>query len=264
MTSAAAQPPTLAGVTVTLNADTEVCVVELNVPDKLNAISGAMLDSLVSAMDWVDAGNGKCVLLRGAGTAFSAGADLESFFEEVDVSRPESADDFLLRWIEVAHRIRNSRVPTLAAVHGVAYGGGLNVALACDIVMAARSTRLCQPYIRIGATADVGASWLLPQLVGIAQARRLILTGEPVEAPEAHAMGMIAYVVDDDALVADSEALAARLATLDAAAMKANRALLTQDEPSSLEAALGREIQSNHDRVASSAFAESLARFRRS
>jgi 2-(1,2-epoxy-1,2-dihydrophenyl)acetyl-CoA isomerase len=252
----------LTGIRVALDATTGVCVLELDTPGKLNAISGTTLDSLLTAMDWIESTDSRCVIVQGAGTTFSAGADLESYMNEVDVTRPESADEFLLRWIAVWRRLRNLSVPTLAAVRGVAYGGGLNIALACDLVMAARSTRLCQPYVRIGATADVGATWMLPQLVGLARARRLILTGEPIDATEAHAMGLIAYLVEDDAFELESRALAARLAALDPAAMKMNRLLLTQDGPSTLDAALERETQTNHERVASSAFAESLSRFR--
>ena len=254
--------PELSGVHITLDDESGVCILELDSPGKMNAISGTMLKNLLTAMDWTEQSSARCVLLRGAGTTFSAGADLESYLTEVDVTSPESADEFLLLWISVWQRLRNLSVPTLAAVRGVAYGGGLNLALSCDLVMAARTTRLCQPYVRIGATADVGATWILPQLVGLAQARRMILTGEPVNAAEAFAMGMIAYLVEDDAFDDDSLALATRLAKLDPAAMRANRALMRQDEPSSLDAALERELQSNHDRVASPAFAASLSRFR--
>jgi 2-(1,2-epoxy-1,2-dihydrophenyl)acetyl-CoA isomerase len=254
--------PVLSGVHITLDDTTGVCILELESPGKMNAISGTMLKSLLVAMDWIEQSTARCVLVRGAGTVFSAGADLESYMTEVDVTRPESADEFLLLWVSVWRRLRGLSVPTLAALRGVAYGGGLNLALSCDLVMAARSTRLCQPYVRIGATADVGATWMLPQLVGLAQARRMILTGEPVNGAEAHAIGLVAYLVEDDAFDDESLALATRLASLDPAAMKANRALMRQDEPSSLDAALERELQSNHDRVASPAFAESLSRFR--
>lgn len=255
--------PELQGVHVSVDADTAVCTFTLSVPDKLNAISGAVLDDLIAAMDWVESSEARAVLLRGAGAAFSAGADFASYLEEVDVSRPESADEFLDRWVEVFRRLRGLDVPTVAGLHGVAYGGGLNLALACDLVMAARSTRMCEPYVRIGATADVASTWILPQLVGLARARRLLITGEPIDAVEAHAMGLIAYLVDDDELPAQSRALAERMAALDPAAVRANRSLLRQDEPSSMDQALARERQSNHERVATPAFAESISRFRK-
>jgi enoyl-CoA hydratase/carnithine racemase len=103
----------------------------------------------------------------------------------------------------------------------------------------------------------------LPQLVGLARARRLLITGEPIDAVEAHAMGLIAYLVEDDELAAEAAALAARMAALDPAAVRANRALLRQDEPSSIDQALARERQSNHERVATPEFAESISRFRK-
>lgn len=255
--------PELSGVRLSLDETNGVAIFELNAPRKLNAISGAVLDDLITAMDWVEAAGARAVLVRGAGTAFSAGADFESYLEEVDVTDPASADDFLDRWVAVFRRLRGLSLPTVAGLHGVAYGGGLNLALACDLVMAGRSTRMCEPYVRIGATADVGASWMLPQLVGMARARRLLITGEPINAVEAHAMGLIAYLVDDDDLPAESLALAGRMAALDPAAVRANRALLLQDEPSSLEQALAREKQSNHDRVATPEFAQSISRFRK-
>jgi 2-(1,2-epoxy-1,2-dihydrophenyl)acetyl-CoA isomerase len=258
------QPPALEGLRVHAVGGDGVCVFELNAPDKLNAISGATLDSFLTAAAWVEATSARCVLLRGAGQAFSAGADFASYLDEVDVSRPDSADEFLWRWIAVAQRLRHLSIPTVAAVHGVAYGGGLNIALSCDLVMASRTAKLCQPYIRIGATADVGASWLLPQLVGIAHARRLVLTGEPISGADAFAMGLVAYLVEDDALPAESAALAARIAALDPSAMKMNRDLMRQDVPGSLEQAYQRETRTNHVRVASPEFVRSVARFRRS
>jgi 2-(1,2-epoxy-1,2-dihydrophenyl)acetyl-CoA isomerase len=256
-------PPVLEGLDVHPVDDAGVSVFELNAPDKLNAISGAVLDSFMTATTWVEESDARCVLLRGAGKGFSAGADFASYLDEVDVSRPESADEFLWRWIAVSQRLRTLSIPTVAAVHGVAYGGGLNIALSCDLVMVARSAKLCQPYIRIGATADVGASWLLPRLVGVAHARRLILTGEPISGEEAFAMGLVAYLADDSTLATEAAGLAARVAALDPSAMKMNRELLREDVPSSLEEAYQRETHTNHVRVASPAFAESTARFRR-
>ena len=257
-------PPALEGLDVHPVGADGVCVFELNAPEKLNAISGAVLDSFMAATEWVVQTSARCVLLRGAGKGFSAGADFASYLDEVDVSRPESADEFLWRWIAVSQRLRNLEIPTIAAVHGVAYGGGLNIALSCDLVMVARTAKMCQPYIKIGATADVGASWLLPRLVGLAHARRLVLTGEPISGAEAFAMGLVAYLVEDDALVVESAALAARVAALDPSAMRMNRELMRQDIPGSLEEAYQRETHTNHVRVASPEFAQSVARFRRS
>ena len=105
-------------------------------------------------------------------------------------------------WQLVVERMRRCRVPTVAAVHGAAYGGGANIALAADLVVAAESAVFCQSYVDRGITPDLGATWMLPRLAGLQQARRMLLLGERVSADDALRLGLVAEVTTEDDLLA--------------------------------------------------------------
>jgi len=152
------------------------------------------------------------VLLTGAGRGFCAGQDLgDRVLGEGDT--PPDLGATLERWYNpLVRRIRRLDRPVVCAVNGVAAGAGANIALACDIVLAARSASFIQAFARIGLVPDSGGTWLLPRLVGEARARALALLGEKVDAETAAAWGMIWRVVDDERLLEEARALADRLA----------------------------------------------------
>lgn len=185
----------------------------LNRPEKLNALSPALHAGMAEALDAAEADPGcRALLLTGAGRGFCAGQELG---EEVMPGANGEAPDvraILNRWNPIIRRIRGLRIPVVCAVNGVAAGAGANLALACDIVLAARSARFIQSFIKIGLVADLGGSFFLPRLVGDARARAMVLLGEPVTAEQAAAWGMIYKAVDDAALVAEAEKLTAHLA----------------------------------------------------
>lgn len=185
----------------------------LNRPEKLNALSPALHAGMAEALDAAEADPGcRALLLTGAGRGFCAGQELG---EEVMPGANGEAPDvraILNRWNPIIRRIRGLRIPVVCAVNGVAAGAGANLALACDIVLAARSARFIQSFVKIGLVADLGGSFFLPRLVGDARARAMVLLGEPVTAEQAAAWGMIYKAVDDAALVAEAEKLTAHLA----------------------------------------------------
>jgi 2-(1,2-epoxy-1,2-dihydrophenyl)acetyl-CoA isomerase len=181
----------------------------LNRPDRLNAFNAAQHTALAAALD--DAAKDpeiRAVLLTGAGRGFSAGQDLDATEEGGGLS--VALEEF---YNPLIRRIRTLRAPVVCAVNGVAAGAGANIALACDIVLAARSASFIQAFIRIGLVPDSGGTWFLPKLVGDARARGLAMLGDKLDAPRAEQWGLIWRCIDDDKLIEDAEALTAQLAT---------------------------------------------------
>ena len=184
----------------------------LNRPERLNSFNEAMHRALADALDEIDTDEScRAVLLTGSGRGFCAGQDLGD-----RVTGPGPSD--LGATIEtfynpLVRRLRALRKPVVCAVNGVAAGAGANIALACDIVLAARSAKFIQAFSKIGLVPDSGGTFFLPRLVGDARARALAILAEPLPAETAEAWGLIWKVVDDDALRSTAEALAAQLAT---------------------------------------------------
>jgi 2-(1,2-epoxy-1,2-dihydrophenyl)acetyl-CoA isomerase len=187
-------------------------VITLNRPDRLNAFNPAMLESFAAALEAAEADAGcRALLLTGAGRAFCSGQDLSE-----RLARP--GESIVLGQTQeqyynpLVRRLRTLPFPVVAAVNGVAAGAGANIALACDIVLAARSASFVQAFARIGLVPDSGGTWFLPRLVGPARARGLALLAEPLPAERAEAWGMIWKACDDDRLTEDAHGLCERLA----------------------------------------------------
>lgn len=211
----------------------------LDRPDKLNAFNPALHAALRSALE--DAAGDRsvrAVVLTGAGRGFSAGQDLS---ERAGGLAPDLAETLDTLYNPLVRLIRSMPVPVIAAVNGVAAGAGANIALACDIVVAARSARFIQAFSKIGLIPDSGGIWTLPRLVGRGRAFALAALAEPVSAEQAAAWGMIWRAVDDAELKPETEALAARLAAMPNGALVALRQGLDFAETASLDAALDWE-----------------------
>jgi 2-(1,2-epoxy-1,2-dihydrophenyl)acetyl-CoA isomerase len=185
----------------------------LNRPAKLNIFTRAMLAELHSGLEAAAADPAcRVVVLTGAGRAFSAGQDLTDVDPGAPGKVPDAAELLESAYNPIIKLISNMPKPVLAAVNGIAAGAGANVALACDLVYAARSATILQAFARIGLIPDAGGTWHLPRLVGAARARGLCLLAEPLPAETAEAWGLIWKAVEDDKLAAEVEAAAHRLA----------------------------------------------------
>ena len=197
---------------VLVETDGPVLKVTLNRPDKLNSFNEAMHLALRAAVGRAEAEPEiRAVLLTGAGRGFCAGQDLGDrnvgADQELDLGATiEAFYNPLIR------RLRALEKPVVCAVNGVAAGAGANLALACDILLAARSARFIQAFCRIGLVPDSGGTYFLPRLVGEARARALALTGEAVTADQALAWGMVWRVVEDERLQDEAHELTKRLA----------------------------------------------------
>jgi 2-(1,2-epoxy-1,2-dihydrophenyl)acetyl-CoA isomerase len=188
-----------------------VARITLTRPDRLNSFTVRMHEELRDALDGL--GDARVVVLTGAGRGFCAGQDLNDRAvapgEAVDLG--ETVEQC---WNPLIRRLTSMPQPVIARVNGVAAGAGANIALACDIVVAARSAKFIQSFSAIGLIPDSGGSWVLPRLVGQARAMGLALTGEPLAAEKAEEWGLIWKCVDDEALDGEVDAVAAKLASL--------------------------------------------------
>jgi 2-(1,2-epoxy-1,2-dihydrophenyl)acetyl-CoA isomerase len=182
-------------------------VITFNRPDRLNAFNEAMHDALRAALAEAEAdASCRALLITGAGRGFCTGQDLSD-----RLAKP--GESVVLGGTLEAHynplvrKLRALPFPVVAAVNGVAAGAGCNIALACDIVLAARSASFIQSFARVGLVPDSGGTWILPRLVGDARARGLALTAEPLTAEKAEAWGLIWKCVDDTSLIAEAQKL---------------------------------------------------------
>jgi 2-(1,2-epoxy-1,2-dihydrophenyl)acetyl-CoA isomerase len=187
-------------------------ILTLNRPQRLNAFTIGMHQALAAAItDAEQDPECRALLITGAGRAFSSGQDLnERVLPSGDVVVPGEALEKYYNPLVL--RLRALPIPVVCAVNGIAAGAGLNIALACDIVLAARSATFTQVFARLGLVPDAGGTWLLPRLVGQARARGLALLAEPLAAEQAESWGLIWKAVDDDKLMAEAERLCAHFA----------------------------------------------------
>ena len=203
----------------------------LNRPQSLNSFTVAMHIELAAAFEAAASdASVRCVVLTGAGRGFCAGQDLAdpamAHSTEPGAPPPDVGDLIERFYKPLALRIRAMPVPVIAAVNGVAAGAGASIALGCDMVIAARSASFIQAFSKIGLVPDAGSTWLLPRLVGRANALGLAMTGDKLPAEQAQQMGMIWRCVDDLSFVAEVAATAARLAAMPVKALAATRATI--------------------------------------
>ncbi len=188
-------------------------VITLNRPERLNSFNEAMHVALKTALADAEADlSCRALLLTGAGRGFCAGQDLSDRVVKPGekIVLGETQDKF---YNPLVRKLRAIRFPVVAAVNGVAAGAGANVALACDVVLAARSAKFIQAFAKIGLVPDAGGSWFLPHLVGAARARGLALLAEPLPAETAESWGLIWKAVDDVLLIGEAEKMCAHFAT---------------------------------------------------
>ena len=233
---------------VLIQREGAVLTLVLNRPKALNSFTGAMHDALIAALHTArDDASVRCVVLTGAGRAFCAGQDLSDVEIAPDL-RPGAVQKDIGALIEARYKplallLHDFPVPVIAAVNGVAAGAGANLALNCDMVLAARSASFIQAFSKIGLIPDAGGTWLLPRLVGRARAIGLAFLGDKLPADEAERIGLIWRCVDDVALAAEVQALAQRLAAMPVRALAETRRAFAQADATGLADALGMEAQ---------------------
>jgi enoyl-CoA hydratase/carnithine racemase len=194
---------------ILIERDGATLTLTLNRPDKLNAIDGAMLDALDEALAPIERDRTvRAVILTGAGRAFSAGADIK---EWTSLAPLEFGRSWGLRGHALFDRLAALPPPVIAALNGIAFGGGLELALCADIRIASGEARLGLPEVTIAALPGWGGTQRLPRLIGSGRAKHMILTGQPIDAAQAEAWGLISEVVAPGALLARARELAAQI-----------------------------------------------------
>ena len=241
-----------------------VRILTLNRPSTLNAFNTSLLVQLRAALE--SAAQDKSVralLVTGAGRGFCSGQDLnDAMVCPGDARRPKDVGHLLDNYyVPLALRLRSMPVPVVCAVNGVAAGAGANLALGCDIVIAAESARFIQSFTRIGLVPDCGGTWLLPRLVGRARAMQLALLGDAVSAAEAVAMGLIAQCVPDEQLADAALRIAQRLAALPTQALVETRRAVDDALTLDYEDALKIEALLQSQRGFAPDFKEGVAAF---
>ena len=245
----ASVPDNRAEPTVLYAAHGAVGLITLNRPQALNSFTRQMHRDLGQALDWADADkNIRALVITGAGRAFCAGADLSEFDFTPGPGLLERSDPGPLieeAFNPTARRLTVMRMPTIAAVNGVAAGAGSSLALTCDIAVAAPNASFIQAFSKIGLVPDAGGSWLLVQKLGLARAMTLAMTGDKLSAAQAKEWGMV-WEVADDALAA-AVAMAQRLALLPTKALVATRHLLREGTARTLDQQLDVERDTQSD-----------------
>ena len=231
-----------------------IAVLTLNRPDRLNSFTQAMHREVRDALDTLQADKSVRVLvLTGAGRGFCAGQDLNDRAVEPGgpgVDLGESVEKF---YAPLVMTLRTLPMPVICAVNGVAAGAGANLALACDIVLAAKSASFIEAFCKLGLIPDTGGTWVLPRLIGPARAMGLALLGDKLPAEKAEQWGLIWRCVPDEALMDEAMAMAEHFAAAPTKGLAfTKKAMLaswtnTLDEQLKLEAQMMRELGYSHD-----------------
>jgi len=246
---------------VQFRRDGAVAIITLDRPEKVNALDRPMLDRLIALLDEVArSGTARALLITGAGRAFSAGQDLADPAFRIETNF-DIAAVIEQTYNAIVRRLRALPIPTIAAVNGVAAGAGANLALTCDIVIAARSASFLQAFARIGLIPDAGGTFMLTRLLGEARAKALAMLAEPLPAETAAQWGLIWKVVDDAALAGEALALAHRLASGPTVALALTKQAIQAASDNGLMAQLDLEgdLQAKAGRTHD--FAEGIAAF---
>ncbi len=241
------------------NGWTEVC---LNRPDRLNSFNDEMHFELAATMKTAaDDPSVRCVLLTGSGRGFCAGQDLSARDPRKLDGPPDLGHTLTTLYNPLIKRIRDMRKPVICAVNGVAAGAGANIALACDIVIAADTAKFIQSFAKVGLVPDAGGSWHLTQLLGTARAKALALTAEPLSAPQAQEWGLIWKCVDAEKLMSEARSLAEQFATGPTVGLACTKQAIHAAESNTLDAQLELEAQLQYECGRSADYAEGVQAF---
>jgi len=247
--------------TISFGIEAGIARLTLNRPDKLNSFNVRMHEEVRQALGEIRLPVARVLVLTGAGRGFCAGQDLADRAVAPGGQGVDLGDSIERYYKPLVLALQQLPLPVIAAVNGVAAGAGANIALACDLVIAARSASFVQAFCRLGLVPDSGGTWSLPRLVGNARALGLTLLGDKLSAEQAAAWGMIWQCVDDAQLVPTVEALAQRLAAAPTRGLGATKAAIrggwqrSLDEQLDLERDLQRELGRSAD------YAEGVAAF---
>jgi 2-(1,2-epoxy-1,2-dihydrophenyl)acetyl-CoA isomerase len=247
--------------TILFSIDGNIARLTLNRPDRLNSFTTVMHDELQDALGRIGGGAARVLVLTGAGRGFCAGQDLGDR-AVAPGSQPVDLGDSIEKYYKpLVLSLQALPMPVIAAVNGVAAGAGANIALGCDLVVAARSASFVQSFAKLGLVPDSGGTWILPRLVGNARALGMTLLAPQISAEQAAAWGLIWQCVDDAELASTVEALAQQFAIAPTRGLAATKAAIYGGWRRSLIEQLDVERDAQRDLGRSSDYAEGVAAF---
>ena len=244
--------------TIEFKQEGGVARLTLNRPERLNSFTVRMHEEVADALDRLE--SARCLVLTGVGRGFCAGQDLGDR-AVAPRERVDLGDSVERYYNPLIRRLVSLPMPVIARVNGVAAGAGANIALACDIVIAVRSAKFIQSFAAIGLIPDSGGTWALPRLVGQARALGLALTGEALSADKAAEWGLIWKAVEDDALDAEVDALAAKFASGAPRGLAAIKRMIRASWEHSLDQELDRQRDAMRELGFSDDYREGVAAF---
>ncbi len=236
--------------TVLLEIKNNIAFITLNRPDKFNSFNKEMAFAMQAILDECAKNKTvRCILITGNGKAFSAGQDIAELTSE----NPPTISEILCdHYNPIVTRIRNISLPIVCAVNGVAAGAGANIALACDVVIAANSASFIQAFSKIGLIPDSGGTYTLPRLIGFQKASALMMLGDKVSANEAFQMGMIYKVFSDESLQEESLNIATTLANMPTKGLAYTKFVLNHSAQNSLEEQL--KLEDEYQQIAATTY----------
>ena len=243
--------------TLIVETDQAVTLIRLNRPEALNALNGQLMDELTAALDAAEADPGvRCMVITGSERAFAAGADIKEMASKsyADVF----TEDFITRNWE---RVTRCRKPVIAAVAGYALGGGCELAMLCDFIIAAETAKFGQPEINLGVMPGIGGTQRLPRAVGKAKAMDMVLTARMMDAAEAERAGLVSRVVPADKLMDEALAAAGKIAAQSPLATAMNKTLVNAAFETTLSAGVVMERRLFHSLFAFDDQKEGMAAF---
>ena len=234
-----------------------VVLVRLNRPSALNALNSQLLGELATALGAFDSDETvRCVVLTGSDRAFAAGADIK------EMSDKSYADMFKLNFFAgIAKAVEAFRKPIIAAVSGYALGGGCELAMLCDFIIASETAKFGQPEINLGVSPGIGGSQRLTRFIGKSKSMDMILTGRQMDAAEAERAGLVSRVVPVDKLIEEAMNAAAKIAALSPLAVMVNKDMVNQAYETTLSAGVAYERRLFHSLFAFEDQKEGMAAF---
>jgi len=248
--------------TIVLEKDNGVARLTLNRPDKLNSFNVQMHQELRNALDDI-AGDAesRCLLITGAGRGFCAGQDLSDRAVSADQSAPDLGTSVEQFYNPLIRRLTDLKMPVVCALNGVAAGAGASLVMACDLVIAARSSSFILSFAKVGLVPDSGSSWHFARALGLPRAKAMAMLGNKVKAEQAEQWGLIYQVVDDDQLMGEAGELAVHLATQPTEALANIKQLVHSAFEYSLDEQLERERRAMQHLGKSEDYSEGVAAF---
>jgi len=248
---------------ILLDISAGVAAITLNRPDKLNSFTGEMHADLKQAMQIIQADHGvRVLMITGAGRGFCAGQDLSERMMGAGEQPADVGSSLEKNYNPLLKQLRALPYPVICAVNGVAAGAGCNLALACDIVIAAKSASFIQVFSRIGLIPDAGGTYTLPRLVGTARAMAAAMLAEKISAEQAQQRGMIWKCVDDDRLMDEANALARQLAGQATRALGLTKRAIYASATNTFEQQLDLERDLQREAAKSGDFREGVMAFK--